>query len=69
MGIENDIKNMANDIRLLTVSLNTSVNFINERLDKLFDEKKPQDRTKIEKDTKDALKLNDSVEVFTDLEA
>ena len=68
MGIEDDIKSMWHDIAEIHRDLNILIR-IEKKLDLLLNKEEPQDRTKIEKDTKDALKLNDSVEVSTDLEA
>ena len=45
MGIENDIRKMAADIRLLTISINSYNELIGEKLDKLLEEK---EKSKVE---------------------
>ena len=40
------------------------VSEINNKLDKLLDEKKPKDRSEVEKDTKEALSFNDKDNVL-----
>ena len=57
MGIIEEIQQSVN-------SLNLYMNHMNEKLDKLLVEKQPEDRTKIEKETKDSLTKNDGKEVI-----
>jgi len=57
MGIIEDIQQSIN-------SLNLYMNHMNEKLDKLLVEKQPEDRTKIEEETKDSLTKNDGEEVI-----
>ena len=56
MGIIEDIQQSIN-------SLNLYMNHMNEKLDKLLVEKQPEDRTKIEEETKDSLTKNDGEDV------
>ena len=65
MGIEENIE----DIRIIVNETRLSQIELHRKLNLLLNKEEPQDRTKIEKETKDALKLNDSAEVSTDLEA
>ena len=57
MGIIEDIQQSIN-------SLNLYMNHMNEKLDKLLVEKQPEDRTKVEEETKDSLTKNDGEEVI-----
>ena len=56
MGIIEDIQQSIN-------SLNLYMNHMNEKLDKLLVEKQPEDRTKVEEETKDSLTKNDGEDV------
>lgn len=60
MGI---LEEMEKNIRNQVYGLEIKINSLSEKLNKLIQEKKPQNRTHIEKPTKEALSLNDSKSV------
>lgn len=62
MGIEDDIRH----IKERQIDMDRLLLGIHSKLDKLLAEKAPRDRSKEEKETKEALKLNDGEDVTED---
>ena len=55
---------MVKHIEERLVSIENYLFNINRKLDRLLDEKAPKDRSNVEKETKDSLKLNDGKDVI-----